>query len=276
MKVHLLLFTLITSCSTAFCQTVLHGVVVDAGDRQPVPYVSIGVTSTPNGTVSDAAGAFTLILDAKVKDADTLKFSSIGYEGKAFLVGELKSNMKTGQLSISLIKAVNQLKQVSVLAKKTKVQMLGYQTNSKLLSVGFAANELGSQGGVILSVKHPQTLIENISFLIVQNSFTHLAFRVNLYELTGGKPGKNMLTDNLIIQIADKQTGKVSFDLSKYNLYVDKEVLLTLEWIEAQPVKDTHCAVAAVVFGHTWFRQASQYTWVRKATGLGLSVKTSY
>jgi hypothetical protein len=155
MKPYLLLFALLISCSMAFCQTVLHGVVVDAGDRQPVPYVSIGVTSTPNGTVSDAAGGFTLTLDAKVNDADTLKFSSIGYESRAFLVGELKNSMKAGPLSISLVKAVSQLKQVTVFSKKTKVQTLGYSTNSKLLALGFTANELGSQGGVILAVKHP-------------------------------------------------------------------------------------------------------------------------
>ena len=260
----------------AFSQSVLTGVVVDAGDNKPVPYVSIGITSKPNGTVSNIVGVFSLTLDNTVNNNDTLKFSSIGYHDKVFLIGELKDKLKAGQLTITLTKSVNELKQVSIIAKKAKVKIVGYETSSKLLSVGFASNNLGSQGGIIIPIRHPETNLENLSFLVVQNSFKHLAFRMNLYEMVNDKPGNNILTENIIISIDDMQTGKITYDLSKYNLYLNKDVLMTLEWIEAQPANNGHCAVATSLFGHTYFRQASQSPWVKKATGLGISVKTSY
>jgi hypothetical protein len=276
MKRSIFFLFLIFQAFVSFSQSVLTGAVVDAEDNKPVPYVSIGITSKPNGTVSNTAGIFSLTLDNTVNNSDTLKFSSIGYHDKAFLVGEFKEKLKAGTLTIALTKAVNELKQVSVTAKKATVKIVGYQTNSKLLSVGFASNNLGSQGGIIIPIKHPETNLENLSFLVVQNSFKHLAFRMNLYEMVNDKPGNNILSENIIISIDNMQTGKITFDLAKYNLYLNKDVLMTLEWIEAQPASNGHCAVATSLFGHTYFRQASQSPWVKKSTGLGISVKTSY
>jgi hypothetical protein len=201
MKRSIFFLFLIFQAFVSFSQSVLTGAVVDAEDNKPVPYVSIGITSKPNGTVSNTAGIFSLTLDNTVNNSDTLKFSSIGYHDKAFLVGEFKEKLKAGTLTIALTKAVNELKQVSVTAKKATVKIVGYQTNSKLLSVGFASNNLGSQGGIIIPIKHPETNLENLSFLVVQNSFKHLAFRMNLYEMVNDKPGNNILSENIINHI---------------------------------------------------------------------------
>jgi len=277
MKRYLWMTALLTQGLYAYTQTTLTGMVTDAEDHKPVPYVSIGVTRTPNGTVSNAAGIFSITLDNKVTDNDTLKFSGIGYQSKALLVGELKEILKHGPLSISLNRSVNQLRQVSVTSKKGHVKIVGYDKNSKLFGLGFYASGVGSQAGVIIPISHPETNLENVSFYIVDNPFKQLLFRVNLYELVNNKPGNNILTENIFLHVDDNRTGKVIFDLSKYNLYFDNDVLLTLEWIDAQPsAPNTRLVVAAAVFGHTWYQQASQSAWTKKGTGLGLSVKTVY
>jgi hypothetical protein len=95
--------------------------------------------------------------------------------------------------------------------------------------------------------------------------------------MVNNQPGNNILSENIFLHVDDNQTGKMIFDLSKYNLYVDKDILLTLEWIEAQPsAPGTRLVVAVAVFGHTWYQQASQSAWTKKSTGIGLSVKTVY
>ncbi|MDF2431213.1 MAG: hypothetical protein JWP44_844, partial [Mucilaginibacter sp.] len=171
MKQFMFFLVLIIQCSRVFCQSILNGVVIDAEDNKPVKYVTIGITSKPNGTVSDVEGKFKITLSNTVNDHDTMKFSSIGYQSMAFSVEELKNRSKGEQLKISLKKSINVLKQVSVTAKKVNMKILGYETTSKLFGYGFSSNELGSQAGIIIPIRHPDTKIENLRFFIIQNSF---------------------------------------------------------------------------------------------------------
>ncbi len=276
MRCTLFFLLFIFKCSLTFSQNSLKGVVLDAESNKPVPYVSIGITDKPNGTVSNAEGEFKIDLDTKVNNNDTLKFSSVGYQSKAFLVAELRDKFKGGPLNISLEKAVKELKQVTINAKRVNVKILGYETVSKLLGLGFGSNSIGSQAGVRIPIKHPNTNIENLSFFIIQNSFERLTLRVNIYEMKDGKPGDNILTENIIYKVEHKQTGKITIDLSQYNINVDKDVLITLEWIEAQSATDSTFSVSAVLFGSTYFRQASEYLWKKKGPGVGFSVKANY
>ncbi|HAL81890.1 MAG TPA: hypothetical protein DCO83_06370 [Mucilaginibacter sp.] len=264
------------NCPVLFAQTSLWGMVIDTGSNKPIPYVSIGIISKARGTVSDINGEYKISLDAKIADDDTLRFSCIGYQTRDFLVGELRKKYLGMRLDIGLTKSVKELKQVVINAKRANVKILGYPTTSKLLGVGFGANSIGSQGGVRLTVKHQNTNLESLSFFIIQNSFESLTFRVNIYEMVDGKPGNNILNDNIIVKVGDKQSGKITVDLSSYNIYVSKDVLIALEWIGAKPATSGTLDVAAVVFGSTYFRQASQYLWKKKGTGLGISVKANY
>jgi hypothetical protein len=276
MKYALFFIIIFFSGSIAFAQNVLKGDVIDTETNKPVPYVSIGVISKPDGTVSNARGEFEITLDAKITDTDTLVFSSIGYQSKAFLVGDLKKEFKETPLSISLKKSVYELKQVVISSKHAHVKILGYETTSKLFGLGFGTNSLGSQGGVRIPIKHPNTNIESLSFFIIQNPFESLTFRVNIYEFNDGKPGNNILNENVIFKVENKQAGKITVDLANYNIYVNKDVLVALEWIGSKPATTGQLDVAAVLFGSTYVKQASQYLWVKKSAGLGFSIKANY
>jgi hypothetical protein len=276
MKSSLFFALSLINCSLIFAQSSFKGVVIDAENNQPVPYVSIGIINKADGTVSNVKGEFEINLDAKVANDDTLKFSSVGYESKAFLVGDLKQKFKNTSLGISLKKSISQLKPVVINSKRAHVKILGYETTSKLLGLGVGTNAIGSQGGVRIPIKHQNTSIENLSFFIIQNTFERLTFRVNIYEMNDGKPGNNILNDNVIFKVGDKQSGKITVDLTNYNVIVNKDVLITVEWIDANPATNGTLDIAAVLFGSTYFRQASQYLWKKKGTGLGFSVKASY
>jgi hypothetical protein len=276
MKYTLFFILIFFSSSMVLAQTILKGAVIDTVTNKPVPYVSIGIISKPDGTVSNASGEFEITLDEKITDNDTVVFSSIGYQSKAFLVGDLKRKFKEVPLSISLKKSVYELKQVVIASKHAHAKILGYETNSKLFGLGFGTNSLGSQGGVRIPIKHPNTNIESLSFFIIQNPFESLTFRVNIYEFNDGKPGNNILNDNVIFKVGNKQAGKITVDLTKYNIYVNKDVLIALEWIESKPATTGQLDVAAVLFGSTYVKQASQYLWVKKSAGLGFSVNGNY
>lgn len=57
-----------------------------------------------------------------------------------------------------------------------------------------------------------------------------LLFRINIYQFKDGIIGENLVTQNILIK--EKQRKRViSIDLEAYNLILDLDVLLALEWI---------------------------------------------
>ena len=274
---HLWFFILIfLQAAIVYSQPILKGKVTDKENKIPIPFVSIGVINKANGTVSNNEGEFELKLSDQITDEDTIRFSSIGYQAVDYAIGDLKKLSGSESLNIKLSRLVKELQPVVINSKRAKVKILGYETNSKLFGLGFGSYAVGSEGGVRLVVKHLNTNLESLSFLIIQNPFDHLMFRVNVYEFKNGLPDKNILSQNIMLNIENKQTGKINFDLSPFNIVVNDDVLISLEWIEAKPNATANLDVAAVLFGSTYIRQASQFNWIKKGAGIGLSVKTSY
>ena len=67
--------------STSLAQTTVNGVVTDAENKQPLPFVTISFTGTNIGATTDSAGKFTI---SSVKLYKQLKVSVLGYKS-AFL-----------------------------------------------------------------------------------------------------------------------------------------------------------------------------------------------
>lgn len=64
-------------------QTVrLTGIVMDADERSPLPYVSVRISGTVYGTATDSNGYFSIFMNP----GDTLVFTSIGYHEAHFIM----------------------------------------------------------------------------------------------------------------------------------------------------------------------------------------------
>jgi hypothetical protein len=89
--IRLLLF-FFTICTLANGQQLIEGKVIDSETRKPLPFVSIGIVGTSQGTSSNLNGEFSLAIKGTV----TLKITSIGYESRTistnvdYLLIELK------------------------------------------------------------------------------------------------------------------------------------------------------------------------------------------
>lgn len=81
------LMILITLSSTAYCQQLVEGTVVDGETGNPVPFASIGVVGTSRGTSSNLNGQFSI----SVKEPVSLMVTCIGYESRTInSIAELK------------------------------------------------------------------------------------------------------------------------------------------------------------------------------------------
>ena len=209
-------------------QIVFEGVVKDKDTGQNIAYVNIGILNKNVGTVTDAGGKFTIALDGKY-DNETLKVSIIGYKSEVFKVADFKSDYAKSAV-IYLEKNIAELKEV-VINGKLKTGILGNTLDKKTVSAGFVNNVLGNEIGIVVKVKKKPTYIEAFHAMVDYNHYAVLKFRLNFYDLKDGLPNNTILTENIIITSTIKK-GKLTVDLSDYNIVAEEDFFVSLELIE--------------------------------------------
>lgn len=83
-KILTAIFLLISSC--AFSQTKITGVIKDSGTKEPLPYCSVAISGTRNGTITNGDGVFSISINSP---EDILTFSYLGYEPKSIPANKL-------------------------------------------------------------------------------------------------------------------------------------------------------------------------------------------
>ena len=87
------------------------------------------------------------------------------------------------------------------------------------------------------------------------------------------QPNEDILHDNVIIKVG-KTTGNITIDLSRYNIVVDDNFLICIEWLDRKGQPGSILNISAGLFGSTYIKIASQGVWVvKKGIGLGFNVK---
>lgn len=261
--------------STGIAQNLFKGVVVDSDTGNPLPYVNIGIVNSSVGTVSNERGEFTLPLTQEIKSSDTLRFSSIGYQSFSWQVSEVKKQFNGESMVVKMKKATIELKQIVISSKGSKEKILGNKTQSRAFGGGFGTKDLGSEIGVMIPIKHQNTLIENFNFFISHNTYDSLTFRVKIYKMKNDRPYEDILHNNVIIKVG-KTTGNISVDLLPYNIVADDNFLICIEWLDRKGQPGSILNISAGLFGSTYIKTASQGVWVvKKGVGLGFNVKAN-
>ncbi len=168
LKAVMLLITLV-ACQVAMAQLTVSGKVLSGEDQSPVPGVNILVKGTTNGTISDAAGAYTLNVNSA---NEVLLFSFVG-----FISQEVSLNGRTS-LDIVLATDATQLSEVVITA-------LGIEKDKS--KIGYALEEV--RGEDLIKARDPNpisNLAGKVAGLTVASS-PELLGSTGLY-LRGKKP----------------------------------------------------------------------------------------
>ena len=205
-------------------QMKIAGDVIDSKTKEAIPYVNIGIVKLSKGTVSDFEGKYELQVDSF---DDEVTFSSIGYETLNIKAGLLKNNITITMTSIGY-----EIEMIEVVATKFEDEdiMLGVKNKKRGHSVGFGNAQLGTEIGAIIEIKKP-TYIKSANFVFNHARGDSLLLRINIYEMSEGQIGKNMLTENIFIKEKQRK-GAIEVNMEKYNIILKSDVLLTLEWIK--------------------------------------------
>ncbi|MEK6477343.1 carboxypeptidase-like regulatory domain-containing protein [Catalinimonas sp. 4WD22] len=215
-------------------QPTIEGIIKDGKSMKGLAYVNVGVVGKNVGTVTDSNGKFQLIIDEKYDDNE-LRISMVGYESKTFKVAEFKQLMGN-ESEITLDEAAYQMDEVFVYGEKFKgrklrERILGNETESRNNKTGFDANLLGNEMGIVIKTKRRPTFIKDFSIYITDNDYNTFKFRINFYNLRNGLPDQNILKENIIVTSSMKE-GKLTVDLSQYNIVVEDDFFVSMEWIE--------------------------------------------
>lgn len=84
-----------------------------------------------------------------------------------------------------------------------------------------------------MNLRKDPTFVDTFHCSISQNRLSAKSiFRLNIYKASKGRPGDNLLKNNILIPVNPKQTGVISVDLRKYNIVLKEDVIVTMEWVE--------------------------------------------
>ncbi|ASV31130.1 carboxypeptidase-like regulatory domain-containing protein [Maribacter cobaltidurans] len=258
--------------------TEITGIVLDNKNDTPLPYVNIGILNKEIGTVTDTEGKFTLNLKEGFEN-DTIRISSIGYKPVEFLIRGIAQ--KTRPISIKLKEQINELEEVVVSAKAFKKKILGNKTESKFISTGFSYDQPGAEMGVKINIRKTPTFVDAFNFNVSYNRLSSKStFRINFYNVENNKPKENILSDNILVSMEPEQVGKITVDLKPYNIVLNNDVIVSLEWVETEREnkKDEAIFFSLGMFNSgTLFKKSSQSKFKKyNNMGVGFNLDVRY
>lgn len=256
------------------CQVDLVGQVIDADTEEPLPYVNIGLLNQNIGTVTDEAGYFELEVPGNGFADATLRFSMIGFEPQDFTLQEYRDQKI---LTIPLNEKATALEEVVLTTKKNKYQtkILGNKTTSQLIYAAFTTNKLGNEMGFLVRGRKNPMILKKFNVSLVENDYGPIRFRLNFYDLKEGLPNETLLNENIIVE-TDIQSGIVSKDLTPYEIVIDQDFFVAIEWIE--DLGPGKLFFSGGFFGSPLIaREVSQGTWSKVGSAsVGMNVEVRY
>ena len=269
---YLLLFCLIQYFG--YGQVDIVGQVLDATTQEPLPYVNIGLVNQNIGTVSDESGYFELEVPANQYNDETLRFSMIGFESRDFI---LKDYLDLQILTISLEEKATALEELVLTTQRNKYQtkILGNKTTSQLIYAAFTTNKLGNEMGFIVRGRKNPMILKKFNVSLVENDYGPIRFRLNFYSLKDGLPEETLLNENIIVE-TDISSGIVSKDLTPYEIVIDQDFFVSIEWIE--DLGPGKLFFSGGFFGSPLIaREVSQGSWSKVGSAsLGMNVEVRY
>jgi hypothetical protein len=198
----------------------------------------------------------------------------IGYVSQSLKVKDFKENLQKNNI-IYLEKSVATLKEVVIRSKKLKTKILGNTLDKKTVSAGFVNNILGNEIGIIVKVKKKPTHIENFNAIVDYNNYGNFKFRINFYDIKNGLPNNSILQENIIANTNIKK-GKLTIDLSDYDITVTEDFFVSIELIEGLGEGGLHF-LADYSGSPIITRSASQGKWNKiEDLSFGFNLKCKY
>lgn len=256
----------------------IKGICIDENGKA-IPYVNISIKGKEIGTVSNEKGEFTLD-SKKIFNTDRLLFSHIGFNSFDVLVPKITKK-------IILLEKNELLEEVVLLKRKKKVKRkeIGTIKKRKMVTLYSFSKGLGNEIGKLIKVKkNSEYELLECKIQVAKLDFENVTIRINFYKVgLNNQIYKLPYNSNNIIAKVDKE-GNISIPLKEYNLFIDFNFLVSIEWIdfelkENKKEKNLIEYASNVYNGPFFYRQNKNVKWeeqkLKYNIGLGISLVTN-
>jgi len=263
-----LLFLIIMSFNIiSLCSQTYTGQLINSETGQTVPFANIGIVGKSIGTASNDKGWFKIELDEKY-DKNNLHISCIGFENKSYLIKDFKFEIiNINNFRIELSPKSYLINEVVIRPAKSKTYTLGnFCDPGSTYGNTFYSKELGTEIGVLIKLprKKNSAYLKSFRFYVGEFAFKTFPVRINIYNLKDGQPHENILIEPIFLDIMS--TGEHDIDLTEYNIMVDGDFFISLEYYKVPDI-----SVGRLVFwavhnrkinrGNSFYRLASHGNW---------------
>lgn len=242
MRIRVVLLAL-ASCfwvSLALQALELKGRVLAAALEKPIAFATVGVKGQALGSTTDERGYFAFAVPTALPGTDSVRISCIGFQTLRLTVSQLRQAEAVWHLpprvqALGDVQVRHAHLQPAIIGRRAVGGTAYWTTKIRDSTLTVARDERGWEVATVLPVRR-SCYVDSFRFYISQNDFKPVRLRFVLYELTGGRPTRQLLTDDIQLTLSPQQTGWVALDLRAYNIPLRKgqTVAAGFQWLQGE------------------------------------------
>jgi hypothetical protein len=261
-----------TAFSFQLKSQVISGNIYSNDTLKLIEYVNVGIKGKCFGTVSDIIGNYKIDLTGK-QENDTIVFSHVSYFPFSCTIKEFKNNCKRNRCNISLNERINNLSEVVVRPRKTKIKWLGNEPTNAVTG-NFDNDKLGCELGTVFNFNGKSGKLKKVSLKIAKCSYDSLFFRINIYYLKNGIPDTNILRQPIYYKNIGKypKGSVIIIDMDEQNVFINQDFAVSFEWIKDLGKGGLNFPIS-FLHRNAVSRKTSQDKWIMTAFGTGIKAE---
>jgi hypothetical protein len=196
--------------------------VIDS-DGGEISFTTIGIKNSFRGVIADEHGHFEIY----VEETDVLLISAMGYNAIYLPVKEIKEKVILKQKIENLDEVIIKRLNLEDYKKNTHLGIYGYRANGIIKTT--SGYSLATK--IVGSENKTEGVLRKIYAQFDKKNLKQARLRLRVYKINmqNGKPGENLLQDNIIIDVSKKNA---TYDVSKYQIIIPPEgCFVGFDWL---------------------------------------------
>lgn len=202
----------------------IRGTIFNEKTGEPIAFATLQLENKPKGVVADNEGFFEIKFNEIELASNNIVVSSIGFEKK---IMEPDSLINKPEIIILLKERTVLLDDVTVSTIRPTKKEKKWGNTSRWNKGSLYLDTHGQQIALFVdNKKEEKGYIKNVSYFLSKDGNVEAPFRVRIMEvdtLNNDAPGKDLISDILVVQPPEDSDGWYDVDLTEYNIKIPEE-----------------------------------------------------
>lgn len=257
--------------SLVFSQDIeMGGIIIDSKTQETIEFVNIGIQNKNKGTISNLEGKFYLEIPKELSK-DSLTISHVNYETLKIPIRNIKDK------TLYLEPKTNELAEVVISNKKKRYRKVGVKSYNPFLSATLISKDMDViEAAQRINIPDKSVKVNYLNMYLIRGFKTDSSYiRINFYRNADDAPGEKIIFQN-ILQQKLIEPGWIQIDLTSYNIYLDEDFFVSIEFIPDFKKNSEIYAGAILTKGKGYSRINSQGTWGKVNGAYSINVEIEY